>query len=113
MNNLLHLSGGVGRGQDNDEEDAFAADNALREIGAYRPPPEYATEPQRYTTEPMVDALENSQEQNGIKVDGYAEPGGNAPLAHSDIAFEGVEVSAHSRKPDVRAVSSTSNPICL
>lgn len=30
----------------------------------------------RYTTEPMVAALENFQEQNGLKIDGYAKPGG-------------------------------------
>jgi hypothetical protein len=39
----------------------------LREIGAYTPPPEYANEPQRYTTEPMVDALENIKNKTGSK----------------------------------------------
>ncbi len=76
MNDLLNLRNGVGRGQENGEHDVFATDNALREIGAYTPPPEYAREPQRYTTEPMVDALEDFQEQNGLKIDGYAKPGG-------------------------------------
>jgi peptidoglycan hydrolase-like protein with peptidoglycan-binding domain len=76
MHDYLQLSGGVGRGQDNDEDDVAATDGALRDIGAYVPPPEYANEPQRYTTEPMVDALTGFQEQNGLKVDGYALPGG-------------------------------------
>ncbi len=76
MDHLLNLMNGVGRGQENNEDDVFAIDNALREIGAYTPPPEYALEPQRYTTGPMVDALENLQEQNGLKIDGYARPGG-------------------------------------
>ena len=57
MDDLLNLNGGVGRGQENNENDVFATDKALREIGAYTPPPEFAREPQRYTTEPMVDAL--------------------------------------------------------
>lgn len=76
MEDLLNLKGGVGRGQENNEDDVFATDNALREIGAYTPPAEYANEPQRYTTEPMVDALEDLQEQKGLKIDGYAKPGG-------------------------------------
>jgi len=76
MYDLLNLKGAVGRGQENDEDDVFSTDAALRQIGAYEPPPEYAGEPQRYITEPAVSALENLQEQIGIKVDGYAEPGG-------------------------------------
>jgi hypothetical protein len=76
MDTILQLSGGVGRGQENSEDDVFTTDNALREVGAYAPPPEYAHEPQRYTTEPMIDALEKFQEQNGLKIDGYAKPGG-------------------------------------
>ena len=76
MDDLLDLNGGVGRGQGNNEDDVFATDNALREIGVYTPPPEYASAPQRYTTEPMVDALEKFQEQNALKIDGYAKPGG-------------------------------------
>jgi len=76
MDSILQLSGGVGRGQDNNEDDVYATDNALREIGAYQPPPEYASEPQRYTSEPMVNALESFPEQNGLKIDGYAKPGG-------------------------------------
>jgi hypothetical protein len=74
MDNVLNLTGGVGRGQENSGDDVFATDNALREIGAYTPPPEYANEPQRYTIEPMVEALEKFQEQNGLKLDGYAKP---------------------------------------
>lgn len=65
-----------GKQRRNNEDDVFATDNALREIGAYAPPPEYAHEPQRYATEPMVDALEKVQEQNGLRVDGYAKPDG-------------------------------------
>lgn len=76
MNDLLNLKGAVGRGQENHEEDVFSTDAALRQIGAYEPPPEYASEPQRYITEPVVNALESVQEQNGLKIDGYAEPGG-------------------------------------
>lgn len=76
MDTILQLSGGVGRGQENNEDDVSAIDNTLREIGAYVPPPEYASEPQRYTTEPMVNALQHFQDQNGLKVDGYARPGG-------------------------------------
>jgi hypothetical protein len=76
MYDLLNLRGAVGRGQENDEEDVFSTDAALRQIGAYEPPAEYASEPQRFITEPVVNALEDVQEQNRIKVDGYAEPGG-------------------------------------
>ena len=76
MDTILQLNSGIGRGQDNNEDDVYATDNALREIGAYTPPPEYAKEPQRYTTEPMVDALEKLQEHNGLKIDGYAKPVG-------------------------------------
>lgn len=91
MDDLLNLRGGVGRGQENNEDDIFATDNALREIGAYTPPPEYASEPQRYTTEPMVDALEKLQEQNGLKVDGYAMP--SAPNRYSANSARAVEIS--------------------
>jgi hypothetical protein len=76
MYDLLNLKGAVGRGQENSEDDVFATDNALREIGAYAPQPEYAGEPQRYITEPVVNAIESVQEQNRIKIDGYAEPDG-------------------------------------
>lgn len=73
---LLSLNSGVGRGQPNDEDDVASTDNALREIGAYLPPPEYTSEPQRYITAPAVEALEAFQEQNWLKIDGYAKPGG-------------------------------------
>ncbi len=76
MYDLLNLNGAVGRGQENDEDDVFATDAALREISAYEPPPEFAREPQRYITEPVVNAIERVQEQNGLEIDGYAEPGG-------------------------------------
>ncbi len=76
MYDLLNLKGAVGRGQENDEDDVFATDAALRDIGAYTPPPEYAAGPQRFITEPVVNALERVQEQNGLRMDGYAEPGG-------------------------------------
>ena len=48
----------------------------LAGIGAYAPPLEYADNAQRYATEPMIDALERYQEQNGLKIDGVANPGG-------------------------------------
>lgn len=76
MYDTLHLKSGVGRGQENDETDVAAMDNSLRKVGAYSPPPEYADGPQRYITEPAVDALELFQEQNGLKIDGLALPGG-------------------------------------
>src|SRR5262249_26959845 len=72
----LNLANPVGRGQTNDEDDVETLDGALRDIGTYDPPPEYAGPPQRYATEPMVEALERFQEQNGLKVDGFAMPGG-------------------------------------
>ncbi len=37
MQNLLKLSGAVGRGQTNDEDDVEALDSALRDIGIYNP----------------------------------------------------------------------------
>ncbi len=76
MPSLLSLNGPVGSGQINDPDDVYAFDNALREIGAYAPPPEYAVEPQRYSTAPMIDALGRFQEKEGLKVDGIANPDG-------------------------------------
>lgn len=73
---LLSLNAPAGNGQTNDPADIAALDNSLRRIDVYTPPPEYAREPQRYTTEPMIHALESFQEHNGLKVDGYANPGG-------------------------------------
>jgi hypothetical protein len=73
---LLSLSAPVGRGQENNPEDIEALDGSLRKIGAYAPPPEYAGNTQRYATEPMIGALERYQNQNGLKVDGVANPGG-------------------------------------
>jgi hypothetical protein len=73
---LLYLSSPVGKGQENNPDDVEALDGRLRKVGAYNPPPEYADNPQRYPTEPMIGALEHYQEQNGLKVDGVANPGG-------------------------------------
>ncbi|HEY7610279.1 MAG TPA: peptidoglycan-binding domain-containing protein [Alphaproteobacteria bacterium] len=73
---LLSLQGPVGKGQENNPDDIEALDGALRIIRAYEPPPEYADYPQRYATEPMIGALERLQEQNRLKVDGVANPGG-------------------------------------
>ncbi len=75
MPGLLVLNGPVGSGQANDPNDVYAFDHALREIGAYGPPPEYSSEPQRYPTAPMIDALERFQDKEGLKVDRYANPG--------------------------------------
>jgi hypothetical protein len=73
---LLTLNAPAGNGQINDPADIAALDDSLRRINAYAPPLEYANEPQRYATEPMINALEKFQEQNGLKIDGYAAPGG-------------------------------------
>lgn len=73
---LLSLRAPAGNGQENDPDDIAALDSALRRIDAYTPPPEYAAGPQRYATEPMIDALNAFQEQNGLKTDSYANPGG-------------------------------------
>lgn len=73
---LLDLHAPAGNGQANDPADIAALDGSLRRIEAYTPPPEYAAAPQRYATGQMVRALEAFQERNGLKVDGYANPGG-------------------------------------
>ena len=73
---LLTLHAPAGNGQVNDPADIAALDASLRRIEAYTPPPEYADEPQRYPTAPLIRALEGFQEQNGLKIDGYANPGG-------------------------------------
>ncbi len=73
---LLYLQAPVGKGQENNPDDIEALDGRLRKVGAYAPPPEYADSPQRYATEPMIDALERFQEQNGLKIDAVAKPGG-------------------------------------
>lgn len=88
MKTLLKLSGSVGPSQQNDERDVAAFDNALREIGAYAPPVEYADQPQRYLTEPVVDATRSFQEQNGLRVDGYAEPKGETERAINNRLLE-------------------------
>ena len=72
----LSLNNPVGSGQANDPDDVYALDTALREIDVYDPPPEYADEPQRYATAPMNEALERFQQKEGLKVDGYSNPGG-------------------------------------
>ncbi len=66
----------MGKGQENNPDDVEALDGRLRSIRAYAPPPEYADNPQRYATEPMISALERYQEQHGLKIDGVALPGG-------------------------------------
>lgn len=73
---LLTLRAPAGNGQRNNPRDIAALDNALRRIDAYKPPSEYADEPQSYATAPMIRALERFQEQNGFKIDGYADPNG-------------------------------------
>lgn len=73
---LLTLHAPAGNGQVNEPADIAALDASLRRIEAYTPPPEYAAEPQRYPTAPLIRALEGFREQNGLKIDGYANPGG-------------------------------------
>jgi hypothetical protein len=73
---LLYLQAPVGKGQENNPDDVEALDGTLRKINAYAPPAEYADNAQRYTTEPMIGALERYQEQKGLKIDGVAKPGG-------------------------------------
>jgi hypothetical protein len=60
----------------------------LRKINAYSPPPEYADNPQRYATEPMIGALERYQERNGLKIDGVANPGGPTERAINNHLLE-------------------------
>jgi peptidoglycan hydrolase-like protein with peptidoglycan-binding domain len=85
---LLSLTAPAGNGQTNDPSDIAALDNSLRRIDVYAPPPEYAREPQRYATEPMIRALESFQERNGLKVDGYAKPGGPTERAINNRLLE-------------------------
>jgi hypothetical protein len=85
---LLTLDAPAGNGQTNDPADIAALDNSLRRIEAYAPPPEYAREPQRYATEPMIRALEKFQEQNGLKIDGYANPAGPTERAINNRLLE-------------------------
>src|SRR5689334_1890623 len=88
MPGILSLSGPVGSGQANNPDDVYALDDALRETNAYDPPPEYAHEPQRYATAPMNEALERFQENEGLKVDGYANPGGPTERAINNKLLE-------------------------
>ena len=85
---LLYLQAPVGKGQENNPEDVEVLDGRLRKIGAYEPPPEYAENPQRYTTEPMIGALERYQERNGLKIDGIANPGGPTERAINNRMLE-------------------------
>lgn len=85
---LLSLQSPVGKGQENNPDDIEAIDARLRKINAYSPPPEYADNPQRYATEPMVDALERYQERNGLKIDGIANPGGPTERAINNHLLE-------------------------
>lgn len=85
---LLNLQSPVGKGQENEPSDVAALDDRLRKIGAYSPPPEYSDNPQRYATEPMIGALERYQEQNGLKVDGVAKPGGPTERAINNHLLE-------------------------
>ena len=73
---LLTISAPVGRGHRNNPDDVFATDNAMREAGIYDPPYPYDSAPAHYLHEPMVEAVENFQKENGLKVDGYLNPGG-------------------------------------
>ena len=73
---LLTISESAGPGQKNDPEDVFATDNAMREAEIYSPGYPYNLGPARYLHEPMVDAIEDFQKRNGLKVDGYLDPGG-------------------------------------
>jgi hypothetical protein len=85
---LLYLNAPVGKGQENNPADVEALDERLRKIGAYSAPPEYADNPQRYATEPMIGALERYQERNGLKVDGVANPGGPTERAINNRLLE-------------------------
>jgi peptidoglycan hydrolase-like protein with peptidoglycan-binding domain len=73
---LLTISAPVGRGQENEPNDVYATDNAMREAGIYSPDYPYDAGPARYLHDPMVEAVENFQQRNGLKVDGYLNPGG-------------------------------------
>ena len=75
MLGYLSLSGPVGNHQANDENDVEATDRSLRDIGAYVPLPEHADAPSRYITRGMTTAIEQIQEQTGLRVTGKVEPG--------------------------------------
>lgn len=64
---LLSLSAPAGNGQENDPEDTYALDGALRGTDSYDPPPGYADEPQRYATASMIGALEPSRRRTASK----------------------------------------------
>lgn len=119
--NLLAISAPVGRGQYNDSDDVLATDNAMREAGIYKPPYPYDSGPARYLHEPMVEAVENLQRENGLKVDGYLNPGGPTERAINNrilgkprgagLPYEPIEpISARvgsgmeNRRDDVRAI---------
>jgi hypothetical protein len=75
MYSYLALTGPVGNHQSNDENDVAATDLALRDIGAYVPLPEHADAPSRYITRGMTTAIEQMQEQTGLRVTGKVGPG--------------------------------------
>ena len=119
--NLLAISAPVGRGQYNDSDDVLATDNAMREAGIYKPPYPYDSGPARYLHEPMVEAVENLQMENRLKVDGYLNPGGPTERAINNrllgkprgagLLYEPIEpISARvgsgmeNRRDDVRAI---------
>ena len=105
---LLYLNAPVGKGQENNPYDVEALDDRLRKIGAYSAPPEYADNPQRYATESMIGALERYQEQNGLKVDGVANPGGPTERAINNRLLEKPRGAGFTiRRPRSPAPSAT------
>ncbi len=109
MAGVLELRSSVGKGQENDPEDVFALDSSLRQIGAYSPPPEYREQPQYFMTGPVIAALERFQEQKGIKIDGYARPGGPSERAINNSLLEkprGAGLLLHPPAPLVDKVGS-------
>lgn len=127
---LLAIAASVGRGQRNASDDVFATDNAMREAEIYNPPAPYNSGPARYLHEPMVEAVENFQKVNGLKVDGYLNPGGPTERAINNqilgkprgagLLYEPVDPirarvgnGMENRREDVRAIQRSRGALGL
>ncbi|MBT3238856.1 MAG: hypothetical protein HOK06_08010 [Rhodospirillaceae bacterium] len=99
MQPILKLLSTIGRTYNVDLDDTFRTKTALNKIGYYKPPKFGITQ---YPDEPMFDALEKFQADNGLRRDGVMKPGG--PTA-SRIAAQLAQMTrqkpttAHRSKP--------------
>lgn len=78
MRNIFKLNHPIAENVTTRPQDVLAAKRALNDLGFYEPP-EWGITP--YPDHDLIDAVQNFQQANGLRVDGVMKPGGETEVA--------------------------------